>query len=138
MNGQELLAELQPLTKVEPADALPRLRTLADELQPALEADRRSQAGISLALAHQALNYLYEGIVAEENAPEIKRRFAIAIRRAEGWAMASARANPDDPRLHRGIDTGTKTQGGEQQAEGGLNWPFREGDEATPTEGEAG
>jgi hypothetical protein len=44
-------------------------------------------------------DYLCEGIEVAQNAPEISRRFAVVIRRAEGWTLASAQAHPDDPRL---------------------------------------
>jgi hypothetical protein len=100
LNAHGLLAELQTLSSGEVTSALPRLRELFEAVEQAMQAgDRHSAAGTAAALAHQAINYLYEGIEAKQNGPEIKRRFAVAIRRTEGWAMASARARSDDPRL---------------------------------------
>ena len=99
LNAQELLLELQTLMQDDPANAEPRLRRLADALLQAMETDRRSPSGITLSLAHQAINYIHHGLEAGQNDHEIKRRFGIAIRRAESWAMASAQAHPDDPRL---------------------------------------
>jgi hypothetical protein len=62
---------------------------------------------VGAAQTHQAIDYLCEGIeveqnrpdVARKNQPEVDRRFALAIRRAEGWVIASARARSDDPRF---------------------------------------
>lgn len=90
-NAQGLLDELRTLSSGEATSALPHLRELAQAIEQAMQAeDRHSVAGIAAALAHQAINYLYEGIEVEQNVPEIKRRFAMAVRRTEGWAMASA------------------------------------------------
>ena len=100
MNAREILAELQTLSSIEPAGALPRLRELVGAIEQAIAAeDRNCQAGLAMALAHHALTYLYEGVKIKQNEPEIKRRFAVARRRAEGWAIASAQARLDDPRL---------------------------------------
>ena len=90
MDAQTILVELRTLRSGEPESALTHLRELSDSVEQAMLADRRSSAGIAAALAHQAINYLYEGIEGEQNRPEIERRFAMAVKRAEGWAMASS------------------------------------------------
>jgi hypothetical protein len=52
MNAREILAELQTLSSVEPASALPRLRELAGAIEQAIGAEvRHSQAGLAVALA---------------------------------------------------------------------------------------
>jgi hypothetical protein len=99
LDAQGLLADLQALRSDEPASVLPRLRELTEALAQASETDRRSPSGMAAALTQQAMTYLCAGIETEQNVPEIKRRFAVAIRRAEGWAVASATARLDDPRL---------------------------------------
>ena len=104
LNAQGMLAELQALKSGQSTSALPRLGALTEALVQAMEVvDRLSPAGIAAALSHQAIRYLYEGIEGEQCEPEIKRRFALAVRRAEGWAMASAQAHPNDPRLARPV-----------------------------------
>jgi hypothetical protein len=104
LNAQGMLDELQTLKVAVPASTLPRLRELAEALDQAITTDRHSPAGIAIALTHQAISYICEGIESEQNGPEIKRRFAIAIRRTEGWAVASAQARSDDPRFARSPD----------------------------------
>ena len=101
LNAPQMLAELQTLKSDEPTSTLARLRELAEALDQLMIADRHSPSGIAVALTHQAITYICEGVEREQNEPEIKRRFAIAIRRAEGWAVASGRARSDDPRLVR-------------------------------------
>jgi hypothetical protein len=98
VDAQGLLADLQALRSYEPASVLPRLRELTEALAQASETDR-SPSGMAAALTQQAMTYLCAGIETEQNVPEIKRRFAVEIRRAEGWAVASATARLDDPRL---------------------------------------
>jgi hypothetical protein len=99
LNAQQMLDELQTLNSDEPANTLPRLRELAEALDELMIADRHSQSGIAVALTYQAVTYICEGVERGQNEPEIKRRFAIAIRRAEGWTVASAKARSDDSRL---------------------------------------
>jgi hypothetical protein len=102
LNPPTILAELQALRSVDPPSTLQRFRELEKSLELAIETENRhGPAGMAVALAQQAIKYLYEGIETEQNEAEIKRRFAVAIRRVEGWAMASAQARPDDPRLAR-------------------------------------
>jgi len=93
MDAQTILVELQTLRSGEPEGALTRLRELLAALEQVMLADRHSSAGIAAALTHQAIDYLCEGIsveqirpdVARRNQPEVGRRFALAINRAETW-----------------------------------------------------
>jgi hypothetical protein len=58
-----------------------------DAAERAMASGGYSKAGQAAALAHQAIHYLIEGIERDQyGAPEIKRRFSIAVRRAEAWA----------------------------------------------------
>ena len=98
MDAQTILIELQTLRSGKPEGALMRLRELSDAVEQAMLADRRSSAGIAAALTQQAITYFSDGIHHELNRPEvnrrdqpeINRRFAIAIKRAEEWTMASS------------------------------------------------
>ena len=104
MDTQAILVELQTLRSGEPEGALTRLRELSAAVEQVMLADRHSSAGIAAALTHQAIDYLCEGIsveqnrpdVARRNQPEVDRRFALAIKRAETWvaAIEEENANP--------------------------------------------
>jgi hypothetical protein len=83
--AQAILLELQTLKSAEPASALPRLRELMGAVEQAMPSNRRSQANLAAALTLQATEYLYEGIQTQQNVPEVNRRFAVAIRRADTW-----------------------------------------------------
>jgi hypothetical protein len=92
VDAGEILAEIQTLSTKEPANTLPRLRELADAAEQ-MAAGRYSKAGLAAALTHQAIHYLIEGIEREQyGAPEIKRRFAIAVSRTEAWAREQSPA----------------------------------------------
>jgi hypothetical protein len=88
VDAREILAELQTLSAAEPVSTLSRLRELADAVDHAMAYGRYSKAGLAASLTDQAINYLIEGVEREQNRPEINRRFAIAIKRAEAWATA--------------------------------------------------
>jgi hypothetical protein len=93
VDAGEILAELQTLSAAEPASTLPRLRELADAVEHAMASGRYSKAGLAATLTHQAIHYLIEGVEREQyGTPEIKRRFSIAIRRAEAWAREQSPA----------------------------------------------
>ena len=56
--------------------------------------NRHSQAHLAAALTVQAINFLCDGIERQQNAPEINRRFVVAIKRAEAWAASSEGPSP--------------------------------------------
>jgi hypothetical protein len=95
LDRQAILLELQTLKSGEPMNALPRLRELASEIEQAMLTDRTTAA----ALTHQAIDYLCDGIALEQNRwqldrrnlPEINRRLAMAIKRAETWVASKER-----------------------------------------------
>ena len=95
LDTQEVLLELQTLKSGETMNALPRLRELASEIEQAMLTDRTTPA----ALTHQAIDYLCDGIALEQNRwqldrrnlPEINRRLAMAIKRAETWVASKER-----------------------------------------------
>ena len=95
LDTQAILLELQTLKSGEPMNALPRLRELASEIEQAMLTDRTTAA----ALTHQAIDYLCDGIALEQNRwqldrrnlPEINRRLAMAIKRAETWVASKER-----------------------------------------------
>jgi hypothetical protein len=97
LDAQAILAELQTLKAAKQASTLPRLHELADAVEHAMASGRYSRAGLAAALTHQAINYLTEGVEREQNRPEIDRRFAIAIKRAEAWATAKKGKYTDIP-----------------------------------------
>jgi hypothetical protein len=88
LDARMILAELQTLRAGDSASALPHLRELAGAIEQTMLVDRYSKAGIAAALTQQAIDYLYEGIEREQNRPEVNRRFAMAIKRAEAWVSA--------------------------------------------------
>jgi hypothetical protein len=93
LDAGEILTDLKTLSAEEPTSTLPRLRELADAAEHAMASGRYSKAGLAAALTHQAIQYLVEGVEREQyGAPEIKRRLAIAIRRAETWAREQSPA----------------------------------------------
>jgi hypothetical protein len=82
------------LRSAEPTSSLPRLRELIDAVEQTMPANRHSQANLTAALTVQAINFLCEGIERQQQAPEINRRFGIAIKRAEAWAASSEGSSP--------------------------------------------
>jgi hypothetical protein len=93
MDADAILTELQTLSAAEPSErVLPRLRELATAADHAGTADKYSKTELAAALTHQAIEYLIEGVEREQNWPEIKRRFAIAIKRTEAWAKEQSPA----------------------------------------------
>jgi hypothetical protein len=63
---------------------LPRLR-LAEAADKAAPPNRPSRRNLAAALAVQTIEYLCEASGAPSG-PEVKRRFSLAIQRAETWA----------------------------------------------------
>ena len=93
VDAGEFLTDLKTLSATEPASTLPRLRELADVAEHATASGGYSKAGQAAALTHQAIQYLIEGLMREQyGPPEIKRRFAIAVSRAEAWAREQSPA----------------------------------------------
>jgi hypothetical protein len=93
VDAEEVLTDLKTLSAEEPTSTLPRLRELADAAEHAMASGRYSKAGLAATLTHQAIHYLIEGVEREQyGTPEIKRRFSIAIRRAEAWAKEQSPA----------------------------------------------
>jgi hypothetical protein len=93
VDAGEILNDLKMLSAAEPTSTLPRLRELAGTAERAMASGRYSKAGLAATLTHQAIHYLIEGIERDQyGAPEIKRRFAIAVRRAEAWAKEQSPA----------------------------------------------
>jgi hypothetical protein len=101
LNASAILAELRTLRSDEPVSVLGRLRELETSAKEAEPASRITRAAIAAALTVQAINYLCEGIERGQNAPEIKRRFGIAIVRAETWSAAAA-GEPAEPKSRTG------------------------------------
>ena len=94
LDARAILIELQVLRSADPASSLPRLRELIDAVEQAMPPNRHSQANLAAALTIQALNFLCDGIERQQNAPEINRRFTLAIQRAEAWAASSEGSSP--------------------------------------------